>query len=466
MSDTKKKANGDGASPTTSKGSKFAAQFSKFINLCTEMKNDPAAALDYEKTIDENVTLKSTLKKRDDEVNNLKADIEQLKLVGDRNLNNFGEKYVEFKARLQEGDSSKRSLGETPAERKKTKFYCEDSLTTVDLPHVGDKFEAFSEKCHQMVMGCFDCQAPPKNVSFLLEHLDKCLGRDAIRPPLTASTTISARLMRCAAAELVIANAMVNHIFTDIYIPGDVERQKAVSATLELLVMKNPRRESLVRCQLLAEYEIDTEILSSVHQAAFDEICKVLDDLLPAGNPRDKFHTKLDALLGEALELWRPLQKSKNRVSAHLDFNAKVLKRDEDAYADYDGPNSQGAGAPRSPGFAGSEPVLLLFPLIYTSEEVVYQATALWSDQGAFIDAKNEASEHRLSVTGSIVGAVDSTRPSAGRRRMSLGGRMPTSSTSSLPPAGTMNSSSDVSSSRLVSSRRTENGIPSTGRDR
>lgn len=303
-----------------------------------------------------------------------------------------------------------------------------------------------------------------KAISSVMAFLERCPGRQ-LSLPLTAYTTISARLMRCAAAELVIANAMVDHIFTDIYIPGGIDRQKAVSATLELLVTKNPRRESLVRCQLLEEYDLDTEIISNVHQAAFKEVCDVLDDLLPADSLRNKFHSKLSALLGEALELWQPLRKSKSRVSAHLSMRTKILKRDEDAYPDYDGLRSQRTVTPGNPAFAGSEPVILLFPLICTSKEVVCSPTALWSDQGAFIEAKNEAAEHKLGMTGSV-SAIDPVRPSAARRKMSTGGRMPTSPISSQPPDLALNAPSDVSSSRPIQNRGSENGIKSTGRSR
>ena len=101
--------------------------------------------------------------------------------------------------------------------------------------------------------------------------------------------------MRCAAAELVIINAIHKHVFADVYIPGSVKDQQAVATTLGLL--KNPQRETLVRCQLLAEFEIPADTFHSdtfysVVQPAANDVCAVLDSLLPAGEPRNKFQTK------------------------------------------------------------------------------------------------------------------------------------------------------------------------------
>ena len=266
--------------------------------------------------------------------------------------------------------------------------------------------------------------------------------------------------MRCAAAELVIANAMVEHIFTDIYVPNDHDRQKALSSALELLNSTDPHREALVRCQLLESFSVNDEDLDNISKAAFREICNVLDNLLPAGDPRDKFHTELNALLGEAIELWRPLQRSKTRVSAHLSISPKELTREDDAYRDYDlGPVKAG-----SQGFSGSQPVMLLFPLIYASDQdLICTAMALWSDQGAFIEASNEASEDRFSMAGNMPGMTDSARPSAARRRFSVSGKTSSPPTAALPPASAMHRSSSDSSSHLIPTRSRENGIKLNG---
>jgi chromosome segregation ATPase len=110
MSDTKKKTNGDSASPSVSKGSKFAEKFNKLFSLCTELKNDAAGVMDYEKTIEENALLKSTLKKRDEELDSLKVEVQRLKQLKDSNLEDFGKKYGEYQTQLKDADDSKRAL--------------------------------------------------------------------------------------------------------------------------------------------------------------------------------------------------------------------------------------------------------------------------------------------------------------------------------------------------------------------
>jgi hypothetical protein len=234
-----------------------------------------------------------------------------------------------------------------------------------------------------------------------------------------------------------------------------------VSTTLKLLAAKSSRRESIVRCQLLAEFEIEDETSHSVAQAAFNEICPVLDSLLPAGEPRQRFQVKLAELLRDALELWQSVQTSKHRFFADFSVDAHMLAREDDMYADYDSVSNRGAATPGSPTSTGSHAVLLLFPIIYMGEEIICPAKALWSDQGAFVEAWNEAN------ASSTTGAPDASRSAVPRRRNSLSVRMPQSPTASTLSSSTaMNGSSEISTSHLTPTRRSENGNKQTGRGR
>ena len=121
-SDNKSKGNGNGqtASATTPKGSKFAEKFNKFINLCSEMKNDSAGAIDYEKTLEENATLKMSMKRKDNEIAGLRAQIKELELSASQNLDRFGKRYAEFDARLKDAETSKKALTVTQAKLDET----------------------------------------------------------------------------------------------------------------------------------------------------------------------------------------------------------------------------------------------------------------------------------------------------------------------------------------------------------
>lgn len=121
MAEPRKKANNDGASPATpSKGSRLADKLNKLFLLCTEMKNDTGGAEDYEKTLEENATLRSTLKEREEEVNGLKVDAGKLQCWVDNSINKFGKKFAELDAKVEEGENSKRILVETREKLDKT----------------------------------------------------------------------------------------------------------------------------------------------------------------------------------------------------------------------------------------------------------------------------------------------------------------------------------------------------------
>lgn len=523
MAEPKKKANNDGVSPATpSKGSRFAGTFNKFILLCTEMKNDSAGAADYEKTLDENATLKSTLKMRDEEVDSLKARVGELQRLKDSYIVDFERRITELNARVEEGDNAKRMLDETREKLAKTEkelktlkatynqlekkardeetareraeadledeqqqrtrlqrqlnvmqktisLYGEDRLTPRDPSEMEDSFQSFAAKCHRAVMECFlHCDAPPKNIHTLKTHLKNCIGQWGSELPLSDSTSRPARLMRCAAAECVVINALVNHIFTDVHIPGAVDIHRAVSTTLDHL-SNDPRRESIVRCQLLAISESQGDNSHGVAQASSKEICSVLDDLLPAGEPRKRWQAKLAGLLNDAAVLWHTVQTSLKRVSPRLSLDAQILERldrDEDSYGDYDSSSGREAARPGSPTSTKTRAVLLLFPMICMSGHAtpVFRPIALWSDQDAYVEARNELSQGSMSINASGVGLPDPARLQSTRRRNSIRKAqtpVATASSSSGAAAG-----SDVAGGQLVPSRRTENGIKSTGTGR
>lgn len=109
----KKKVNGETPSPPTSKGSRYAEKLSRILSLLCEMKNGSAGALDYEKTVEENGALKSALKRRDDELKGVKAEVEKLNRTVSQNLDCFGMKYAEFQSKLKDGERAQGILATT-----------------------------------------------------------------------------------------------------------------------------------------------------------------------------------------------------------------------------------------------------------------------------------------------------------------------------------------------------------------
>lgn len=274
--------------------------------------------------------------------------------------------------------------------------------------------------------------------------------------------------MRCAAAECVVINALVNHIFTDVHIPDAVDIHRAVSTTLDHL-SNDPRRESIVRCQLLAVSESQGDNSHGVAQAASDEICTALDSLLPAGEPLRTWQAKLAGLLHDAWVLWRSVQPSLKRVSARLSFDAQtleILDRDQDSYGDYDSGSGREAARPGSPTSTKTQVVLLLFPAICMSGDAIplFGPIALWSDQAAYVEAGNERAPRSMSINGSGVGLPDPARLQSTRRRNSIRTAQTPVATTSLSSGAA--AGSDVAGGQLVPSRRPENRIKSTGTGR
>lgn len=333
-------------------------------------------------------------------------------------------------------------------------------------------------------MGCFwNCEAPPVSYCYIFLHighltnvaqsninqLEAHVSGRANNIPLLPSTSPAARLIRAACAEAVIMNAIVNHVFADIYLPGYTGRQKEVSSTLALLAELNPRREALVRCQFLAEFVPSQEVVSSVMQAAFKDICFILDSLLPAGPQQDRFHTELAGLLQSAVTTWIPLQASRNRVVVDFSMNMPDLDRQEDFYSDFDKATAEnGTPQPSSPGATHTSVILMLFPLILMDGNIMAGPKALWSDQAALIEAREEvaadsARSNRLSSYGAV-GLADGHRQSSHPRRQSVSGRPGglRSSVAAASSTATQGAMSPSTATKLGSpglGRRVENGV-------
>jgi len=171
-----------------------------------------------------------------------------------------------------------------------------------------------------------------------------------------------------------------------------------------------------VRCQLLAQSEDTSETLARVVNDATREVCTALNHLLPAGRQREDFQKAVHELFEEGVTIWKPLQSSKYRVMVEFVNDLKEFEH-EDRHPDYDDASS--AGPTRRNGenaTVGREAVLPLFPQISIRDVILKPGIALWSDQGAFVEAKTEVD--RLSVSRAV--GSQASRPPVARRRMSI----------------------------------------------
>lgn len=124
MADHKKKAavaadDAASSSRASSKASKFSEKLAKFVGLMTDLKNDTAGALEFEKTVENQKTLSKTLKTRDEEIKALKTEVEKLEHDKDILAEIFGKKHREYDDKLKEDVALKSAVSKS-----------EDSLKT------------------------------------------------------------------------------------------------------------------------------------------------------------------------------------------------------------------------------------------------------------------------------------------------------------------------------------------------
>ncbi|KAK3381721.1 hypothetical protein B0H63DRAFT_524405 [Podospora didyma] len=503
MSDNKKKgAAGDNApsGKSTSKGaSKIFEALNKLCGVVKELKDDTGAVEEFSELVDSQKKLSADLKAKEDELQGLrtekdiaiaelKEENESLKNAKEVLWKEFFKKQSEFgnnlalakvekkefnqlqstlqvtakmKTRLEAENKKLQKelsqetkalmktcslLKDTENERDRLKhqhaiaqqdldglknLLKEDRLEDFNPESLGNSLEEFAKKCHATVFKSFKAiDVPPASLPALHGYLASL--------PISSSTSNPAQLMRCAAAEAVFSKALVDHIFVDIYL-GVPSLQHAISATLDVLQSKSERRERLARSLLLAEFGPDQGKPQYAVKSAKEDCNKVLDPLIPAGPIRDAFYKSLDTLLNEAVELWEPVQRSKQRVSVELDLSLDLginIDEEEDSFPEY------GAIKTREGGGGGerNRPVLLLRPQICMGQEILLPAVALWSNQAALVEAKDEAA---------AIAAARNSRPRASvaipRRRPSVNSShaaspRPTSTPSSpsplsIPPA-------------------------------
>lgn len=103
-------------------------------------------------------------------------------------------------------------------------------------------------------------------------------------------------------AEFVVSKAMVEHVFVDVYSSKPHPWIRAVSTVLASLECQSPDREALIRCQLLADNELDDDTRDQVVLNAANQVVETLRPMLPTSFLRDEFANTLQALFREAMD--------------------------------------------------------------------------------------------------------------------------------------------------------------------
>ncbi|KAK1753988.1 hypothetical protein QBC47DRAFT_32982 [Echria macrotheca] len=277
-------------------------------------------------------------------------------------------------------------------------FLREDVLDERDHEEIGDVLEEFAVKCHNTVLSCvLAVSAPPLSIPTPTGYLNNL--------PLSSSTTRPACLMRCALVEYVFSKALADHILVDIPLPHAPDLQRAISTVCRALQSKNPRREALVRVQLLTEFGNEEAPAQAIGNALRD-VCANTEMLFPVGRVRDDFVGKIEGLLQEATVIWEPLRASRSRINTELRLEHQSLEVNEDLYMDYGGQTGD---------LSRADPLVPLFPEFTVGyDDVLCPAKALWSGQSEVVAAVAE-----MEVERQVARPQDATK-SMLRRRLSM----------------------------------------------
>ncbi|KAI0126801.1 hypothetical protein BJ170DRAFT_684383 [Xylariales sp. AK1849] len=254
------------------------------------------------------------------------------------------------------------------------------------------ELKLLSDKCHSVVMAIFTDQVLPKNATISVAHL----RRQFTQLPLSGDCTKEAVLMRCAAAEAIIAQALLTHVFRPFYVLDGPEGNMIAPEVVLDLFSADKRRQSIYRYQLLKMIEDDdvgsgTEAVVAV---ASNFIHGALDQLVSP--PKlTLFHDQIEDLLQNASDTWFTYaQLSQDLVTAdmptiddnHLESRVEYGTRSESVNS---GNTKRTIVAP-------------LFPRISIngSGAIPHHGTVLWLDQPAVLAAKTQLPLHEVAANG------------------------------------------------------------------
>lgn len=257
--------------------------------------------------------------------------------------------------------------------------------------------------------------------------------------------------MRRAAAEILIAKTLVNHVFQPFYVPKSLQEDEggssdsddgeelrdAADAMLRFLagdeqdeLRSNEHSQAIYRFHVLRRLEpLREQARSDVLFAATDEL-QVLDKLVRPAD-RGRLDEPLEALLGDAMDLWARVQRLRALVTAELpteDDGGLLGREGYGARADRGGSNPAPAGARRHVECA-------LFPRVVdrrpAADHVLYRGVVLWGDQPHLIAARDQ--EARELAAPAPAGAGVGARRNSLRRPSIPTAKSPVSSRARQP---------------------------------
>ncbi|KAF4450097.1 rna polymerase [Fusarium austroafricanum] len=273
-----------------------------------------------------------------------------------------------------------------------------------EIKKLRSDLQELSKKAHDLVNEYFNDHDGAQDSASEIQELHARFPKI----PLSTRTTKAAAKMRCAVADSVIAETLLNHVFVPFYMANDM---KATASSMLGFFKGDERRETVYRSQILGSLSDQAEDhKEDIIRKASNEVRSTLHPLVVAYK-QTGFYNAVPALFRQAVTLWAEAQRSRDMILAELPDEED--SRGAGQYDDYDIGNTRKA--------KGLKPTVLavLFPQFVCRDELIVDAVVLRSDQGAVAEALEEAQQSNGSVNG------DTKKKPGTRRRSSAEPKSP-----------------------------------------
>ncbi|KAK6071457.1 RNA polymerase rpb1 c-terminal repeat domain protein [Seiridium cupressi] len=211
--------------------------------------------------------------------------------------------------------------------------------------------------------------------------------------PLPKSQSNESALMRRAAAESVIAQALVNYVLRPFYAPCldiNINAQEAAECVFGLFG-RDKSCQSVFRCQLLKlAKDRESDVIDEVVQVATVSVLTILGQYV-SSNRAEQFEDRVTGLFEEFAELWSTqIQYYEDLILADLPGEDSVHLGSRTEYGSI--PDT------KIPEGAKRAIELVLFPRIYVSLKgpVLQRGVVLWADQSIVVTARDQVEREKL----------------------------------------------------------------------
>ncbi|KAK9802376.1 hypothetical protein SCARD494_00309 [Seiridium cardinale] len=381
---------GQAASEKNALVSAFTEQVRNFVRETSELEARSQDGSQLKAQLGE---AKRRAREQHDKIDLLDKDLANVKTL--RDMNEARSKRMEkernvirakFNARDAECEDLDSQLREAKADLGHGVFR---PLSLADLTFLTKKISDLAEKCRKLVAEFFGTDEVSEYNNITTAYLR---GRFETLP-LPKSQSNESALMRRAAAESVIAQALVDHVLRPFYAPCldiNVNAQEAAECVFGLFG-RDKSCQSVFRCQLLKlAKDRESDVIDEVVQVATDSVLTILGQYV-SPNRAEQFEDRVTGLFEEFAELWS------KQIQYYEDLILADLPEEDSAHL---GSRTEYGSIPdtKIPEGAKRAIELVLFPRIYVSLKgpVLQRGVVLWADQSIVVTARDQVEREKL----------------------------------------------------------------------